>query len=158
MKKSLSNSGCSCARERRVGLGAERWLIGIAINEARDRLRQDAPIRISSIDEPQGGEVTLAPAHLCGWRELTSELVGREDIRESLQRAVEMLPGIYQQVFLLRDVEELNVNDTAQVLDLNASFVRAATHGTRMTLQRILAPKLKTMDTAPKKGCLGDGK
>jgi RNA polymerase sigma-70 factor, ECF subfamily len=77
-------------------------------------------------------------------------VVEREDIRKLLQQAVEMLPNIYQQVFLLRDVEEFNVNDTAQILDISTSPVKVRLHRARMMLQRLLAPKLNAINSASK--------
>jgi len=127
------------------------WLISIALNEARYRLRRQATIRIVSLDELQGEEMPVSPALLRDWRELPSDVVEREEIRKLLQQAVEMLPNIYQQVFLLRDVEELNVNDTAQILDISSSLVRVRLHRARMMLQRLLAPKLKAINCASKK-------
>ena len=64
-----------------------------------------------------------------------------------------MLPDIYQQVFLLRDVKELNTNDTAQILEISTSLVKVRLHRARMRLQRLLAPKLTMIDGPSKKGC-----
>jgi len=125
------------------------WLITIALNEARNRLRRQTTIRVVSLDdEPLSEEMSVSPAILRDWRELPSEAVEREEIRKLLQQAVAMLPGIYQQVFLLREVEELNVNDTAQILGISRSLVKVALHRARMKLQRHLAPKLNAINTA----------
>lgn len=124
------------------------WIISIALNEARSRLRRQATIRIVSLDELQGEEMPASPALLRDWRELPSDVVEREEIRKLLQQAVEMLPDIYQQVFLLRDVEELNLRDTAQILDISASLVKVRSHRVRIMLQRLLAPKLTGISSA----------
>jgi RNA polymerase sigma-70 factor (ECF subfamily) len=118
------------------------WLVSIALNEARNRLRRRATVRIVSFDESQGEEMPVSPALLRDWRELPSEVVEREEIRKLLEHAVKMLPDIYQQVFLLRDVEELNVNDTARLLDISTSLVKVRLHRARIMLQRLLAPQL----------------
>jgi RNA polymerase sigma-70 factor (ECF subfamily) len=122
------------------------WLIGIAINEARNRLRRQATIRIASLDEPQGEGMPVLPAPLRDWQEIPSEVVECEEVRDALQEAVEMLPDICQQVFLLRDVEELNAIDTAQVLGIDTSLVKVTLHLARMMLQRLLTPKLRAIN------------
>ncbi len=126
------------------------WLISIALNQARSQLRRQATIQIVSLDQAQGEEMSEPPALLREWRELPCDVVEREEIRELLQRTVEMLPNIYQQVFLLRDVQELHVNDTAQILDISTSQVRVRLHRARMMLQKLLAPKLKAINCASK--------
>jgi RNA polymerase sigma-70 factor (ECF subfamily) len=95
----------------------------------------------------------VSPALLRDWRELPSEAVERAEIRKLLEQAVKMLPDTYQQVFLLRDVKELNTNDTAQVLEISTSLVKVRLHRARMMLQRLLAPKLTVINGASKKGC-----
>jgi RNA polymerase sigma-70 factor, ECF subfamily len=137
-------------RDLRVFRGDSKfstWLIGIAINEARSRLRRQGVVRIASPHEPQDQQMPGFPALLHEWRELSSDVIEREEIRSSLQQAVEMLPNIYQQVFLLRDVEKLNGNDTAQILDIDTSMVKVTLHRARMMLQRLLAPKLRSPQT-----------
>lgn len=119
------------------------WLVSIALNEARNRLRRQATVRIVPFDESRGEETPVSPALLRDWRELPSEVVEREETRKLLEHAVKMLPDIYRQVFLLRAVEELNVNDTARLLDINTSLVKVRLHRARMMLQRMLVPQLK---------------
>ena len=125
------------------------WLISIALNEARNRLRRQAAIRIVPLDEPLGQEMPVPPVCVRDWRELPSEVVERDEIRKLLQQAVATLPGIYKQVFLLRDVEGHNINDTAQILSISSSLVKVTLHRARITLQRFLAPKLKAITAHP---------
>jgi RNA polymerase sigma-70 factor, ECF subfamily len=123
------------------------WLIGIALNEAKDRLRKPVTIRITSIDEPQSEEMPVTPALLRGWRELPSEIIEREEIRALLRRAVEMLLDADRLAFFLHDVEEFHASDIAQILNINASTVKANLHQARMKLQSFLAPKLDTLNS-----------
>jgi RNA polymerase sigma factor (sigma-70 family) len=85
---------------------------------------------------------TISPALLRDWREIPSEAVEREDVRKLIQQAVEELPDIYRQVFLLRDVEELNINEIAKVLNLSIPIVKVRLHHARVMLQKRLAPQL----------------
>ncbi len=126
------------------------WLIGIALNEARKRLRRKTTIRIVSLDGPQVDKMPGSPALLPDWRDIPSDVVERAEIRKLLRQTVERLPDTYRQVFLLRDVEELNVNDTAHALNISSSLVNVRLHRARMMLQRLLAPKLKAAHKASK--------
>ena len=127
------------------------WLISITLNEARNRLRRQGIVRMQSLDEPPDEDGAVSPALLRDWREIPSEAVEREEVRTLIKKAVELLPEIYKQVFLLRDVEELDVNETAQTLSISISNVKVRLHRARMMLQKELAPQLKTINRAPKR-------
>src|SRR3989441_6425514 len=131
------------------------WLTTIAINEGRKRLRKAKDAAEDSIDEPTDGqEGDYTPAPLTDWREIPLEALERKELREVLRRAVAGLPDIYRQVFTLRDLEELNIEETAEALGLNPGVVKVRLHRARMMLQRRLVPFLKT--TAPaRKGFFG---
>jgi len=130
------------------------WLIGITLNEARTRLRRQSVVRMESIGEPPSEEKSIAPALLRDWREMPSETLERAEIRTLIQEAVDTLPDIYRQVFLLRDVEELNMNETAQALNISIPSVKVRLHRARMMLQKQLAPQLKTTSQGSKRGWL----
>jgi RNA polymerase sigma-70 factor, ECF subfamily len=121
------------------------WLISITLNEARSRLRRQSIIQMESISG-----YPFAPALLCDWREIPSESLERAEIRKLIQQAVDTLPDIYRQVFLLRDIEELNVDETAQALNISVPNVKVRLHRARMMLQKQLAPQLKTTSQASK--------
>ncbi len=127
------------------------WLISITLNEARNRLRRQSIVRMQSLDEPPSEEGAVSPALLRDWREIPSEAVEREEVRTLIKKAVETLPEIYRQVFLLRDVEELDVNETAQTLSISISNVKVRLHRARMMLQRELAPQLRVVNRPPKR-------
>jgi RNA polymerase sigma-70 factor (ECF subfamily) len=119
------------------------WLISITLNEARTRLRRKMLVRMDSLDTPPDEDQHVSPALLRDWREIPSEAVERGEIRKLLQDAIACLPDIYRQVFLLRDVEEMNVNETAAVLNISVPSVKVRLHRARMMLQKQLAPQLK---------------
>jgi RNA polymerase sigma-70 factor, ECF subfamily len=124
------------------------WLTTIAINEGRKRLRKTKSGAEESIEEPaDGNEGDYAPAPLTDWREIPLEALERKELREALRMAVAELPDLYRQVFTLRDLEEFNVEETAQALGLSANVVKVRLHRARLMLQKRLVPFLKT--TAP---------
>lgn len=127
------------------------WLITITLNEARSRLRRKSIVRIESLDTPPDGHSEVSPALLRDWREIPSEAVERKEIMVLLQRAIEQLPDIYREVFLLRDVEELNINETAEALNISVPSVKVRLHRARIMLQKQLAPQLKAATQTSKR-------
>jgi RNA polymerase sigma-70 factor, ECF subfamily len=125
------------------------WLISIALNEARSRIRRRDAIRMESLDEPQEDGEQASPALLRDWKEIPSEALERKEIRVLLHKAVSALPGIYREVFQLRDIEQLSVLEAAQALGITISSVKVRLHRARMMLQKNLAPQLKQV--APKR-------
>lgn len=127
------------------------WLISITVNEARNRLRKRSALHIESLDTSGEDGEAISPAFLRDWREIPSEVLEREEIRKLLIEAIETLPDKYREVFLLRDVEELNVQDTALALNLSIPSVKVRLHRARMMLQKCLAPQLKTATRTAKR-------
>jgi RNA polymerase sigma-70 factor (ECF subfamily) len=120
------------------------WLISITINEARTRLRRQALVRMEPLEQLPDEAKGISPALLRDWREIPSAVLEREEIRNLIQRAVEQLPDICQQVFLLRDVEELTTSETAETLNISISSVKVRLHRARMMLQKQLAPNIRS--------------
>src|SRR5215510_8993371 len=131
------------------------WLTTIAINEGRKRLRKAKGAAEDSIEaETDEKEGDYTPAPLTDWREIPLEALEHKELREALRKAVSELPDAYRQVFALRDLEGLNIEETAQALGVNAGVVRVRLHRARIMLQKRLVLFLKT--TAPaRKGFFG---
>jgi RNA polymerase sigma-70 factor, ECF subfamily len=130
------------------------WLISITINEARTRLRRQVLVRMESLDQLPDEDKGLSPALLRDWREIPSEAIERDEVRQLIQRAVDQLPDIYREVFLLRDVEELSINEAAEALKLSIPSVKVRLHRARLMLQKQLAPQLRTVNRTPKRRLL----
>lgn len=127
------------------------WLISITINEARTRLRRQTLIRMEPLDQLPDEDKGYSPALLRDWREIPSEALEREEVRHLIQRALEQLPDIYRQVFVLRDVEELTIRETAETLNISIPSVKVRLHRARVMLQKQLAPQLKTVNRTSKR-------
>lgn len=127
------------------------WLISITLNEARTRLRRQSLVRMESLDQLPDEDKTISPALLRDWREIPSEAVEREEVRNLIQQAVAQLPDIYRQVFLLRDVEELTTSETAEALTISIPSVKVRLHRARLMLQKQLAPQLRTVTRTSKR-------
>ena len=122
------------------------WLVGIALNEARSRLRREGVLRMESIDDTQEEGGPVSPAILRDWREVPSEALERKEVRQMLQKAITNLPEKYREVFLLRDVEELNIVETAAALSITVGNVKVRLHRARLMLQKQLSPLLRNMN------------
>jgi len=131
------------------------WLVTIAMNEARQRLRKAKAAQFESLDEgKEDREGDFTPAVLTDWREIPSEALEKKEMRQKLREAVEQLPPIYREVLVLRDLEELNQEETASALGINVTLVKVRLHRARMMLQKMLAPYLRAVAPA-KKGFFG---
>jgi RNA polymerase sigma-70 factor, ECF subfamily len=122
------------------------WLVSITLNEARSRLRNKKNAKMESLDETQESQGSVSPALLRDWREIPSEALERKEIRKLLQQAISDLPLIYREVFLLRDVEELSVSESAETLDISIASVKVRLHRARMMLQKKLVPQLRLVN------------
>ena len=119
------------------------WLISITLNEARSRLRRTATVRMESLDESPEEGAHISPALLRDWREVPSEALERQEVRQMLQDAIANLSPLYREVLLLRDVEECSIEETATALSITSGTVKVRLHRARMMMQKELAPKLK---------------
>jgi RNA polymerase sigma-70 factor (ECF subfamily) len=129
------------------------WVLSIARNEGLGRLRKTETRREDSLDaltDGEGGDFT--PAILTSWREVPLEALEREELGGLLRQAIDGLPEIYRNVVLLRDIEEMDVRETAVALGVTEGAVKVRLHRARALLQRALAPKLKGF--APRRGGL----
>jgi RNA polymerase sigma-70 factor (ECF subfamily) len=131
------------------------WVLSIARNEGLGRLRKAGSRREDSLDagtDDSTGDYT--PAILTSWREVPHEALERKELGALLRQAIDSLPEIYRNVVLLRDIEEMDVRETAAALGTTEGAVKVRLHRARAMLQRELAPKLGGF--APKrKGLFG---
>jgi RNA polymerase sigma-70 factor (ECF subfamily) len=132
------------------------WLVTIAMNEGRKRLRRSKAAGLESLDEvKEDHEGDFTPVALTDWREIPSAALEKKELREKVREAVQDLPDIYREVVVLRDLEELNQEETAAALGIPISLVKVRLHRGRMMMQKKLVPYLKTSAATAKKGFLG---
>jgi len=120
------------------------WVLSVARNEGLGRLRKQATRREDSLDaeiDAQDGDYT--PAVLTSWREVPSEALERKELGALLRKSIEGLPAIYRNVILLRDIEEMDVRETAAALAITEAAVKVRLHRARAMLQKELAPLLQ---------------
>ena len=119
------------------------WLVSIAMNEARGRLRHARLIDFDSVDafsNGDGGDFT--PAVISDWREVPLEALERKELREMLQKAIQELPDLYREVLVLRDVQDFSIAETVAILGVSEGVVKTRLLRARLMLQKVLAPQL----------------
>lgn len=120
------------------------WVLSIARNEGLARLRKIGNRREDSLDaetDEQSGDYT--PAILTSWHEIPVEALEKKELAAILRKAIAGLPEIYRNVVLLRDIEEMDIRETAAALGISEASVKVRLHRARAMLQRNLAPQLK---------------
>jgi RNA polymerase sigma-70 factor, ECF subfamily len=118
------------------------WLVSITLNEARSRLRKTTRVAVESLDDT-GQEGDYTPFLVADWREIPSETLEQEELTKQIEHAIENLPPTYREVFLLRDKEELSIEEIAQTVGVTSNLVKVRLFRARMLLQKRLAPYLK---------------
>jgi RNA polymerase sigma-70 factor, ECF subfamily len=118
------------------------WLFRVTANAALMRLRsQRRHAEISTEELPPGfldtqqsgyGQVV---SHGENWAKRPDEELQSEELRRQIQTAVDSLPEIYRSVFLVRDVDGLSTEETAEALELSVPTVKTRLHRARMALR-----------------------
>jgi RNA polymerase sigma-70 factor (ECF subfamily) len=93
------------------------WLIQIAVNEARRKRRKDHKFLYNSIDEnAEDEESDYYPKDFADWRDTPSETLQRAELRTALRNAIASLNPSFHEVFVMRDIQNLSIAETAEVL------------------------------------------
>jgi RNA polymerase sigma-70 factor, ECF subfamily len=117
------------------------WLVQIAINEARFKLRKDRRHLYDSIEEGSTNqEGDYIPRDFADWRQIPSEALQQRELKEALARALQSLRPKYREVLVLRDVEHLSIRETAEMLGLTEQTVKTRLSRARLQMRDALAP------------------
>jgi RNA polymerase sigma-70 factor, ECF subfamily len=117
------------------------WLIQITINEARMRVRKDRKHLYESTDEHEReGDEEYRPKDFADWREIPSETLERKQLRLALANALASLAPKYREVFVLRDIQKMNIAETAQSLGITEASVKTRLLRARLQMRDALAP------------------
>lgn len=115
------------------------WLYRIATNAALMRLRRNEPEQVS-VDEPiERDDGDLLPRQLFDFCCLPEADLLRDEARAEMLRAIEELPATLRSVFVLRDIEGLSTEETANALDLSISAVKSRLMRARLKLRERLS-------------------
>jgi RNA polymerase sigma-70 factor, ECF subfamily len=116
------------------------WLMRIATNAALKLLRQKrthSTVALETTEEPMPHPDFVAP-----WQADVPELAGRAEVRELLDQALTELDEKYRAVFVLRDMEELSTEETAEALQITPVNVKVRLMRARLMLRERLTRAL----------------
>src|ERR1700745_3090063 len=109
------------------------WLIQIAINEAKMKLRKDRRHLYQSLDTSQETkEGDYMPTDFEDWRYVPSEALEQSELRKALNSALKSLPEKYRTVFVLRDVQQMSIAETAKALGISEESVKTRPYAARL--------------------------
>jgi RNA polymerase sigma-70 factor (ECF subfamily) len=119
------------------------WVVRIAVNQSLMKLRRRKTDRSVSLDETiDTGEDTIV-REIAAWGEDPEERFSREELGEILDSAVKGLETPYRSVFVLRDIEELSTEETANALGLSIPAVKSRLLRARLQLREKLTRQFK---------------
>jgi len=113
------------------------WLVRIAANEALMRLRKRRPGQLS-LDEPIEEDNDLMPRELEDWRPNPEREYAKAELQTLLAEVIEKLEPEYRIALVLRDIEELSTQETADALGLSVANVKSRLLRARLKLREKL--------------------
>jgi RNA polymerase sigma-70 factor (ECF subfamily) len=119
------------------------WVFRIAKNVCSMKRRRSvfAPVEELSLDELKPnwrGDGEDRRLEIADWSQLPDEAAMAGEMSAILHRAIEELPDLYRTVVLLRDVEELSTEETAEILDVSTDVVKTRLHRARLAIRQKL--------------------
>ena len=119
------------------------WIVRIAVNEALMKLRKRKGDRFVSLDEPiETGEEEVK-REIAVWDDNPEQRYSREEMQRILDEAVDDLKPDFRTVFVLRDIEELSTEETADALGISVPAVKSRLLRARLALREKLTRQFK---------------
>ena len=78
-----------------------------------------------------------------GWSQTPVDAISRKETAAVVREAIDLLPETHRTVLLLRDIEQLDTAETADMLGVTAGVVKTRLHRARLALRELLAPTMK---------------
>ncbi len=115
------------------------WLVRIAVNEGLMKLRKRRSDRSEPLEDAVDDDGQVIPRDFRDWKPNPEQLTSQEEMERILLGAAAQLPPSLRTVFMLRDVEELSTEETAQALNLTLGAVKARLFRARFQLREELS-------------------
>ena len=125
------------------------WLIRIVVNEALMKLRKKRTAREDSLDGDFQSDRDILPTHVADWSPNPQEQYSAGEFREILIKSLLRLQPTLRIVFVLRDMEELSINETCEAPGLSAVAVKARLFRARLQLRQALNAYFTKRDGIP---------
>jgi RNA polymerase sigma-70 factor (ECF subfamily) len=121
------------------------WLTRIVVNQALQALRKNRREQVVVLFDEHGDEPndTYAPADSLMPRSPENTML-RAEMRRLIERKIDALPEGYRTVFMLREVEDMTVEETASALGIPGATVRSRLFRAKARLRESLAQELDT--------------
>lgn len=119
------------------------WLTRIVVNEALGRLRRRRPAVAAAVElERAAGRdaATIIPFPLTAQLD-PERAMAQSEINAMLEKAIDALPDVYRIVLVARVIEEMSVEETAQLFDLKPETVKTRLHRARALLRQDMEQK-----------------
>jgi RNA polymerase sigma-70 factor (ECF subfamily) len=114
------------------------WLVRIGVNGALDRRRRRA--RVVALDPSMEDHLAAADEPSLGGTDRgdPEQQSARRELARLLERAIDTLPELFRMVYVLRDVEGMSTQETAESLALEVNTVKTRLHRARSMLRERL--------------------
>jgi RNA polymerase sigma-70 factor (ECF subfamily) len=124
------------------------WLVRIAVNEALMKLRKRRPNQVS-LDEPltDGDGEDSVFREIEDWGPSPEKKFAQVELNEILNSVISELDPIFRVAFLLRDVEGLSTEETAQILGISSAAVKSRLLRARLKLRQKLNKYFRRSET-----------
>lgn len=121
------------------------WLHRIVVNACLMKLRSDARRPIISIEAlcPQFDDTGHQFGPVVPWVEQPTDKLIDAELRQQVRACIDLLPDTYRTVLLLRDMEEFDTDQTAQMLGVSVAVVKTRLHRARQALRTLLEPHFR---------------
>lgn len=121
----------------------KQWAMRVVDNEARMSRRKRRQHLYESLDQDPmdvSEERPFRPRQFADWRDIPSDEVEKGETRAAVAEALATLPEIYREVFVLREMQHLDLAETVEVLGISESAVKVRLHRARLMLREALTP------------------
>jgi len=119
------------------------WIVRIAVNEALMKLRKRKTDRTVPLDEPVDTGEEMVNREIAVWEDNPEQRYSQEEMQQILNEAVQDLKPDFRTVFVLRDIEELSTEETAESLGISIPAVKSRLLRARLALREKLTRKFK---------------
>jgi RNA polymerase sigma-70 factor (ECF subfamily) len=119
------------------------WIVRIAVNESLMKLRKRKGDRFVSLDEPIETGEDMVKREIAVWEDNPEQRYSREEMQHILDEAVDTLKPDFRTVFMLRDIEELSTEETAETLGISVPAVKSRLLRARLALRERLTRQFK---------------
>ena len=114
------------------------WLIRITLNQSLMKLRKQRATKEVSLDDDFQADGDILPREVTDWAPNPEQLYRAAELRNILIKTLKELSPILRAVFVLRDIERLSIDETAEVLDISHVAVKARSWRVRLQLRERL--------------------